>query len=91
MMLAYNCAKAGIDALTITLAKEGKQFGISVNAIGPGLITTQSNIDSMKPSPEEIRNKWVNLEHIIEAAIFLVTSASDGVNGVVLSVQGKGI
>ncbi len=91
MMLAYNCAKAGIDALTITLAKEGKQFGISVNAIGPGLITTQSNIDSMKPSPEVIRNKWVNLEHIIEAAIFLVTSASDGVNGVVLPVQGKGI
>src|SRR5713101_3118824 len=25
MMLAYNCAKAGIDALTATLAKEGRQ------------------------------------------------------------------
>src|SRR5713226_6985663 len=30
MMLAYNCAKAGIDALTATFAREGKQFGISV-------------------------------------------------------------
>lgn len=91
MMLAYNCAKAGIDALTTTLSKEGRKFGIYVNAIGPGLIVTQSNVDSMKPSPEDIQNKWVSLENIIEAAIFLVTSAGDGVNGVVLPVQGKGV
>ena len=91
MMLAYNCAKAAIDALTITLAKEGREWGISVNAIGPGLITTQSNIETMKPSPEELRNKWVTLENIIEAAVFLVSPAGDGVNGAILPVQGKGI
>ncbi len=70
MMLAYNCAKAGIDALTSTLAKEGKELGISVNALGPGLITTQANIDSMKPSQEEIRTTWVSLENIMEASDF---------------------
>ncbi len=91
MMLAYNCAKAGIDALTRTLAKEGKQVGIYVNAIGPGLIVTQSNIESMKPSPEEIAKKWVTKEQIIEAALFLVSSASDGVTGAILPVQGRGI
>jgi NAD(P)-dependent dehydrogenase (short-subunit alcohol dehydrogenase family) len=91
MMLAYNCAKAGIDALTTTLAREGKAFGITVNAIGPGLIVTQSNIDAMKPSPEEMREKWVSLDNLVEAALFLVTSAGDGVNGVVLPVQAKGI
>jgi NAD(P)-dependent dehydrogenase (short-subunit alcohol dehydrogenase family) len=91
MMLAYNCAKAGIDALTATFAKEGKQLGISVNALGPGLIVTQSNVETMKPSPEDLRNKWVSLENIVEAAIFLLTPAGDGVNGVVLPVQGKGI
>jgi NAD(P)-dependent dehydrogenase (short-subunit alcohol dehydrogenase family) len=90
-MLAYNCAKAGIDALTTTFAKEGKQLGISVNALGPGLIVTQSNLEAMKPSPEDLRNKWVSLENIVEAAIFLLTPAGDGVNGVVLPVQGKGI
>ena len=90
-MLAYNCAKAGIDALTATLAREGKHLGISVNAIGPGLIVTQSNLESMKPSQEEIRDKWVSLEQIIEAAIFLVTPAGDGVNGVVLPVQARGV
>jgi NAD(P)-dependent dehydrogenase (short-subunit alcohol dehydrogenase family) len=90
-MLAYNCAKAGVDALTRTLAKEGKRVGIYVNAIGPGLIVTQSNIESMKPSQEDIAKKWVSLEQIIEAAIFLVSSASDGVTGAILPVQGKGI
>lgn len=90
-MLAYNCAKAGVDALTRTLAKEGKKFGIYVNAIGPGLIITQSNIESMKPSPEDLRNKWVSIEQIIEAAIFLVSPASDGITGAILPVQGMGI
>jgi NAD(P)-dependent dehydrogenase (short-subunit alcohol dehydrogenase family) len=91
MMLAYNCAKAGIDALTYTFARAGKEVGIAVNAIGPGLIVTQSNVESMKPTPEEMRARWVSMEHIVEAAIFLVSPAGDGVNGVVLPVQGKGI
>jgi NAD(P)-dependent dehydrogenase (short-subunit alcohol dehydrogenase family) len=90
-MLAYNCAKAGVDALTRTLAKEGKNVGIYVNAIGPGLIVTQSNIESMKPSPEDVRKKWVSIEQIVEAAIFLVSTASDGITGAILPVQGKGI
>src|SRR5579859_910562 len=85
-MLAYNCAKAGVDALTVTMAKEGKNFGIYVNAIGPGLVDTQSNIASMNPSAEDLRKKWVSREDIAEAAIFLVSSASDGVNGVILPV-----
>lgn len=91
MMLAYNCAKAGVDALTRTFAKEGRNVGISVNAIGPGLLITQSNIESMKPSAEDLRKKWVSLDQIAEAALFLVSEAGNGVNGVLLPVQAKGI
>ncbi|MDQ6643071.1 MAG: SDR family oxidoreductase [Chloroflexota bacterium] len=91
MMAAYNCAKAGVDALTVTFAKEGKSSGIYVNALGPGLIITQSNIESMKPSAEDLGKKWVSREDIAEAAIFLVSSNSDCVNGVILPVQAKGI
>lgn len=90
-MAAYNAAKAGVDALTITFAKEGKKDGISVNAIGPGLIVTQANLDSMHPSPEELAGQWVSMEQITEAAIFLVSAASDGVDGAILPVQGRGI
>lgn len=91
MMLAYNCAKAGVDALTRTFAKEGRAHNIYVNAIGPGLIITQSNIESMKPSPEDLQKKWVSLEQIADAALFLVSASGDGVNGVILPVQAKGI
>ena len=90
-MAAYNAAKAGVDALTLTFAKEGKTHGIYVNAIGPGLIVTQSNLDSMHPSAEELATKWVSMEHILAAALFLVSSASDGVTGALLPVQGRGI
>ena len=78
-MLAYNCAKAGVDALTRTFAKEGKYLNIQVNAIGPGLLVTQSNLESMKPSQEEIAQKWVSLDKLAEAVIFLLTSDLSGV------------
>lgn len=90
-MLAYNCAKAGVDALTRTLAKEGKSVGIRVNSLGPGLIVTQSNLEAMKPSEQDLQNKWVSKEQIIEAAIFLVSSAGNGVTGALLPVQGRGV
>jgi NAD(P)-dependent dehydrogenase (short-subunit alcohol dehydrogenase family) len=89
MMAAYNSAKAGVDALTRTFAKEGQKLGIYVNAIGPGLLVTQTNLESMKPSAEELSTQWVTLEALSEAAIFLVSSASDGVNGVSLPVIGS--
>ncbi|HEY0752863.1 MAG TPA: SDR family oxidoreductase [Ktedonobacteraceae bacterium] len=90
-MAAYNAAKAGVDALTLTFAQEGKAHNIYVNAIGPGLIITQSNLASMHPSPEELAAKWVSMEQIVEAVLFLISSASDGVTGALLAVQGRGI
>ncbi len=85
-MAAYNSAKAGVDALTYTFAKEGTHAGIYVNAIGPGLLTTESNIEALKPSEEEKDKKWVGLDKIAETAIFLASSASDGINGVIIPV-----
>lgn len=85
-MAAYNSAKAGVDALTYTFAKEGAHAGIYVNGIGPGLLVTTSNIESMKPSAEEKNKKWVGLDKIAETAIFLASAASDGVNGVIIPV-----
>ena len=48
-MVAYNCAKAGIEALTRTFALEGRDVGIRVNAVAPRLVDTKSNIAAMKP------------------------------------------
>lgn len=90
-MAAYNCAKAAVVALTKTLAQELKKFNIYVNAIAPGLIQTKSNIEMMKPSPEDLDKKWVSLEAVANAALFLASKASDGITGQVIPVYGKGI
>ena len=36
----YNMAKAGLEALAVTLAKEERSHGIHVNIVAPGLVDT---------------------------------------------------
>ncbi len=37
-MVAYSCARAGVEALTRTLALEGRDAAIRVNEVAPGLV-----------------------------------------------------
>lgn len=87
-MAAYNCAKAGIEALTRTLALEGRDFGIRVNAIAPGLVDTESNIAAMKPKD---MSRWTKREDIAEAVAFLASPAAAGITGQVITVAGWGL
>src|SRR5258708_40095489 len=58
MLAAYTAAKAGVDALTRTFAKKGKNVGIYVNAIVPVLVITQSNLAYVNSTPEDLSKKW---------------------------------
>ncbi len=87
-MVAYNCAKAGVEALTRTLALEGRDAGIRVNAIAPGLVDTKSNVEMMKPKD---LGRWTRREDIASLAVFLASNASKGITGQVIGVQGWGI
>jgi NAD(P)-dependent dehydrogenase (short-subunit alcohol dehydrogenase family) len=87
-MVAYNCAKAGIKALTRTLALEGRDVAIRVNAVAPGLVDTESNIVAMKPKDLK---RWTKREDIAQATVFLASDASVGITGQVLPVTGWGI
>lgn len=87
-MVAYNCAKAGIEALTRTLALEGRDMGIRVNAIGPGLTDTATNIAMMKPKDTA---HWAKREDIAETVCFLTSEAGKGITGQVIAVTGAGI
>ncbi|MGH8470619.1 MAG: SDR family NAD(P)-dependent oxidoreductase [Gammaproteobacteria bacterium] len=87
-MVAYNCAKAAIEALTQTLALEGRDAKIRVNAVAPGLVDTASNLAAMKPKD---LTKWVKREDVAQAVLFLASDAANGVTGQTLPVAGWGI
>ena len=87
-MVAYNCAKAGVEALTRTLALEGRDFGIRVNAVAPGLVDTASNIAAMKPKDMK---RWAKREDIAEAVAFLASDAAAGITGQMIPVTGWGL
>ena len=87
-MVAYNCAKAGIEALTRTLALEGREFGIRVNAVAPGLVDTASNIAAMKPKDTK---RWAKREDIADTVVFLASPAAAGITGQVVAVTGWGL
>ncbi|HUL41981.1 MAG TPA: SDR family NAD(P)-dependent oxidoreductase [Burkholderiales bacterium] len=87
-MVAYNCAKAGVEALTRTLALEGRDFGIRVNAVAPGLVDTTSNIAAMKPKDMK---RWAKRQDIAEVVAFLASDAAAGITGQVIPVTGWGL
>jgi NAD(P)-dependent dehydrogenase (short-subunit alcohol dehydrogenase family) len=87
-MVAYNCAKAGVEALTRTLALEGRDAAIRVNAVAPGLVDTASNVAAMKPKDT---SRWATREEIAETVVFLASPAAAGITGQTLEVTGWGL
>ena len=85
-MVAYNCAKAGVEALVHTLAHEGSKLNIRVNAIAPGLVETRSNIEGRQPQDTA---RWPKREEVAEAVVFLASGAASGITGQVLAVPGR--
>ena len=87
-MVAYNCAKAGVVALTRTLALEGRKHNIGVNAVAPGLVETKSNVKAMQPKEEDLA-RWPSRDEIAAVVLFLASDQASGVTGQVVSVTGR--
>jgi len=91
---AYCSAKTGLVALTRVLAMEFARHGITVNAVGPGLIRTSAVSERESPSYTQAFVKQVPLgrmgepRDITNAALFLASSAADYITGQALHVDG---
>ena len=94
--LAHYCAsKGGVIALTEELALELSPKGITVNAIGPGVIDTDMTA-SLKNDPKTLngllariaRRRLGKPEDIGAAAAFLASDEADYITGAVLYVDG---
>jgi len=92
---AYNASKAGIVALTRTLAVEWALYDIQVNAIVPGVVRTPMNAHrDADPVEEQIFARTIPLgrisepEDLLGATLFLSSPASAYVTGSVVFVDG---
>jgi len=89
-------AKAGVHALTRSLAVEWGNRGIRMNAIAPGPVPTEGAFSRLLPRPEleELARKRIplgrfgTLEEFANLATFLISDASTYINGDVVTMDG---
>ena len=89
-------SKAGVEALTRSLAVEWGNRGIRMNAIAPGPIPTQGAFSRVLPRPEmetlaldrNPQHRFGTLEELANLAAFLVSDGSTYINGEVIRMDG---
>lgn len=92
---SYAASKAGVAALTRSLAVEWSRQGVLVNAIAPGVFRTALNQELLDSTPrgKELlmrtpQGRFGRAEELVGAAVFLASDAASYVTGVVLPVDG---
>jgi NAD(P)-dependent dehydrogenase (short-subunit alcohol dehydrogenase family) len=93
---AYGAAKAGIIAMTRSMACEWARYGIRVNALAPGFVRTAlvqkledaGRIDRARLERRIPMGRLAEPAEIAETAWFLCSPAATYVTGSVLSVDG---
>lgn len=89
----YSASKAGIIALTKTLAKELASRNVNVNAVAPGFIQTEMTAKL----PEELKqkmlaqiplNRFGSPDDVANVCLFLASNEADYITGQTLVVDG---
>ena len=89
----YSASKAGLVALTRTIAKEYASRGITVNAVAPGFIQTAMTAQLPEKVKEEMLRmipleRFGTTEDVANAIIFLALPESEYITGQVIHVNG---
>jgi 3-oxoacyl-[acyl-carrier protein] reductase len=96
---AYAVSKAAIVRFVETLAEEVREFNIDVNSIAPGALNTRMLDEVLAAGPEKVGVDFFNrskkqkesggagLERGAALAVFLASSASDGITGKLISAM----
>ena len=89
----YAAAKAGLNALCKTVAKEAAGRGVRVNVVAPGFIES----DMTENLPEEIRDDYLRRiplgrggkpEEVATTVCFLLSSEASYITGQIIGVNG---
>jgi len=90
----YAAAKGAVDVFTIGLAKEVAAEGIRVNAVRPGIITTDIHASGGLPdrardlAPQVPMQRAGSAEEVAQAIVWLLSENSSYTTGATLDVAG---
>jgi 3-oxoacyl-[acyl-carrier protein] reductase len=89
----YGPSKAGVDALTKTLARQLAPYGINVNAVSPHAIETEMSAQWSEERRREIiasipLGRLGKPEDVAEAVLFLASDDASFITGEILDVNG---
>ena len=92
---SYTASKSGVLGITRLLANEWAAQGINVNSIAPGYIET-NNTEALRADPDRSAailgripaGRWGAPSDIGDAAVFLLSQASNYMHGAVIPVDG---
>ena len=95
-VMGYTAAKAAVEGMTRALAVEWSPFGVRVNCIAPGFILTAMSSKALDDDPARkervlTRTPMGRLGEpadVANAALFLASTQSKYITGVVLPVDG---
>jgi NAD(P)-dependent dehydrogenase (short-subunit alcohol dehydrogenase family) len=85
-MTAYTASKAGVAALTASLAEEVAKDGILVNAVAPSIMDTPANRSAM---PKADFSAWPKVEEVAATILFLASPDNAVTRGAIVPVYGK--
>ncbi|KUH79936.1 MULTISPECIES: 3-oxoacyl-ACP reductase [unclassified Mycobacterium] len=85
----YGAAKAGITALTLSMARALERYGVRANAIAPRARTAMTaDVFGEAPELAEGQIDPLSPEHVVNLVRFLASPAAEGVNGQLFIVYG---
>ncbi len=89
----YSAAKAGIVGFTKSLAREVASRNITVNAVSPGLISTDMTASMPEKAKESLMekiplNRAGNPEEVADSVVFLASDLAKYITGEVIKVSG---
>jgi NAD(P)-dependent dehydrogenase (short-subunit alcohol dehydrogenase family) len=92
---AYGASKAGVGALTQSLAVELARHGVCVNAIAPGFFPTALNEELLNQTPRgrEVllrtpMQRFGHLDELTGIAVFLASESASFITGQIIAVDG---
>lgn len=85
----YGAAKAGITALTLSMARALERYGVRANAIAPRARTAMTaDVFGRAPELAEGQIDPLSPDHVVNLVRFLASPAAEGVNGQLFIVYG---